>query len=201
MKNRIIVAAGLALLLALTGCSVPKVEVTNAKPQAQEEKPAEEKITPPPATGPEEGSREAPLPYGQEVTVYDIATNDPLWKITVAGTSDATEAIAQANQFNEPPAAGNIYLAIPVHIVWQGAEPVQPWADFQNGIDVNYVDASGVTHEEEFVVQPWPSLMDIADLYQGGAADFTTVVQVPAGTTGLVRISASNLDFFVGDRG
>jgi len=198
MRKTIATAAALALLITLAGCSVPKVEVTqpDAEPQSQ----VEETPVAPPAVGPEEGSREAPLPYGQEITVYDEATNNPLWLITVGQPTDATEAIAQTNQFNEPPAAGNTYLSIPVHIVWQGTEPVQPWADFQNGIDVNYVDAGGVTHEEEFVVQPWPSLMDIADLYQGGAADFATVVQVPAGTTGLVRISASNLDFFVGTK-
>lgn len=202
MRKTITTTTTLAVLLALslTGCSIPKVQVetTDPKPQAQAEKPTEK--VDPPVAGPEEGSREAPLPYGQEVTVYDTGTSNPLWQITVSEPTDQTAAVMGENQFNEPPAAGSIYLAIPLHIVWQGPDSVQPWADFQNGIDVNYVDASGVTHEEEFVVQPWTSLMDISDLYTGGAADFTTLVEVPAGTTGLVRVTASGLDFFVGTK-
>jgi hypothetical protein len=82
--------------------------------------------------------------------------------------------------------------------VWQGVEPVQPWLDFQNGLEFVFVSTEGVTYEATYAVQPWPALTDISDLYQGGSADFVVTVDAPAGVTGLVRVVASGYEFFVG---
>lgn len=202
MKKLITITAALALVVGLAGCGTTGVTASDVPPldkPAPSSQPSEEATVEPPAPGPEEGSREAPLPYGQEVLVYNLTTNDVLWQITVGDPFDATADIAAANQFNEPPASGT-YLAVPVHIVWQGTEAVTPWADFQYGIDLSFVSADGVTTESSYVVQPWAGLMDIADLYQGGAADFTQVFDVAAGTPGLVRVTAGGYDFFVGNR-
>lgn len=201
MKKRIAVTAvTLAALLAFSGCS-PKAVTAGDSPK--EPKPvasapaAEPTVAAPPEKVADEGSREAPLPYGQEVTIYDTSTNEALWLITVNPTLDQTDAILAENQFTSPPTAR--YLALSVHAVWQGVEPITPWADFENGLDVSWVSTDGVTHEETFVVSPWPSLMDIADLYQGGAADFTTIVDADPAVGGLVRVTAGGYHFFVGD--
>ena len=192
MRKIISAAAAAILLVTLVGCSTPKVVVEEQPAPVAEEPQA------PPAPGPEEGARENPLPYGQTVTVYDTVTEEQLWAVTTSAPVDATADIAAANQFNEPPAAGNAYLAIPVTVTWLGSEPVIPWTDWQNGIDVAFVTDAGTTHQMEFVVQPWPAISDIAELYQGGSASFTTVVQAPVGAPGLVRVTASGFHFFVG---
>jgi len=199
MMKKILMAAALVAALALTGCAAPSVVSTPTKDAAApaESKPEPTVQTPPPA-GPDEGSREAPLPYGQEVSTYERASNATQWQLTVSQPFDATADILGENQFNEAPAAGNIYLAVPVHAVWQGTQPVTPWADFQNGLDFSWVTVDGVALDDEIVVQPWPNIMDVGDLYQGGAADFTVVFEAPAAAAGLVRVSSGGLDFFVG---
>jgi hypothetical protein len=78
-----------------------------------------------------------------------------------------------------------------MHAVWQGTEPVQLWADFEYGLDVSFVTTDGVTQDQEFVVTPegWVGAMDVGDLYQGGTTDYVTIVQVPVGATGTVRVT------------
>jgi hypothetical protein len=183
-----------ALALILSACSGVAVKDSNAgdgrtAPQA----PASPKPVPP-EPGPLEGSREAPYPYGLEVSVYDGPTSNVMWLLQVGEPRVVTQEIMDANQFNPPPQPGFDYVAIPTHAAWQGTDPIQPWIDFEYGLDVAFVTTDGVTMDEEFVVTPedWVGLMDVGDLYQGGAVNFTTVVQVPTGATGTVRVTVGH---------
>lgn len=184
-----------AVALLLGGCTSAG-SIGDSKPAPIMETPEEVEAMPEPTN--EEGTREAPLPYGYETTVYELASDAELWKITVGEPFDGTVDIAATNQFNSPPAAGNVYQAIPVHIVWLGEGSVQPWFDFEKGVEITFVSADGVTYSESLVTQPWPSPADLPELYTGGAADFTTVVEIPAGAPGLVRVAVGGFHYFVG---
>lgn len=204
MKKLTIAAAIAATLtLALAACSPATVAPPappTAEPAATQE-PAEEaveEVVEEPVED-ELGTRSNPIAYDEWAYVENTINGDPIWDIKVGAPFDGTADIANENQFNDPPAADHIYLAIPVTIVYQGEDKITPWVDFQNGIDIAFVSSDGVTYEEEFVVQPWPGLMDVSDLYTGGSADFVTVVQVPVGASGLVRVGAGQFDYFVGN--
>lgn len=180
MKKNIIitavVAAGLALSLA--ACSTPvKVDTAN-KPVKGTEAPAVEKTTEAPA--PEAGTRENPFAAGT-AGKYDSTS---AWTLTVGATNpDAWAAVASANQFNTPPADGNSFIMVPLHIVLdQGATQAADGADPNSSLAISYVTASGNTYDPFTAscgVIPSPQMYEVGTMYPGAQSDANICVSVP----------------------
>lgn len=198
----LLIAVGAAVVIAIVIAAVsamgrsgyipqPKPPVSRESDDAAPE-PSEE-----PAPEADPGTRENPNPYGEVITIIQVADDSPLWDIVVTAPTDVTDAIAAENQFNDPPANGS-YIGVPVKATWQGEDPITPWTDWENGLEVAFVADDGRTFESSYVVAPWPDITDVADLYTGGVAEFTTVIDVPAGIAGAVRVSVGSSDFFFG---
>jgi hypothetical protein len=106
-----------------------------------------------------------------------VVTED--WQVAVLTIvrGEAAWAMAQeANQFNDPPAAGLEYAAVQVHVrlIRPGDEPV--WID---GGYFTVLGGDGTRYDNPAVVDPAPALD--ATLFPGGAATGWVVVAAPAG--------------------
>lgn len=108
------------------------------------------------------------LPVGQSAEVGD-------YTVTVAAvTLDGTEAVAAANEFNEP--ATNQYVLVDLDAVYNGAEEGDPWLDLMTvfaGSDARQYDESSceaITAREGF---------DLPTLTAGGSAEWQVCLDVP----------------------
>ncbi|WP_182112661.1 DUF4190 domain-containing protein [Actinotalea sp. JY-7876] len=121
------------------------------------------------------GTREDPaLPGVDFVTFTD--DSGPLWEITVGTASwDSWPAVQAENQFNEPPAAGNVYVLVPVTATYLGAGTGDAFIDLY----LEYVAADGTAYDDSFVVAP----MDLSaqdPVATGGTVMGNLVFEVPA---------------------
>lgn len=125
------------------------------------------------------GTRENPIPLGQEAQIGD-------WKVKVTGaTPNANQAIADANQFNDPPAAGQQYVLVEVAGTYTGQTSGTFWAD----ISYKYVGSGGNTYDQGFAVAPNP-ISDAGEVFPDASVSGNLVFavdsdQVSGGTLAL----------------
>jgi hypothetical protein len=176
------IVSGIALLLSLifiaiyaAGFNAVVEEVTGdgvivEEPSTSGEEPATE-----PAAA-EVGTRDNPAPLGS--TISFGALGDTTYELTFGpATLNANEAIAAANQFNDPPAEGFQFALLPVTMTYLGTETGVPWAD----LTIQFVSAAGTTHttSDSFAVGPDPSLFDVNEMYNGATATGNVVIMIP----------------------
>jgi hypothetical protein len=94
-------------------------------------------------------------------------------------TLAAPEAVASANEFNEPPAEGSEYIVVNYSATYVGDDPEGQMAAF---IGVEYVTAEGTTVDgtDSLAVAPDPVFDSLSTLYTDGTATGNTVFEVPS---------------------
>lgn len=129
----------------------------------------------------DQGTRTNPYPLGSVITDGD-------WQVTVNSvTTDANNAVAAENPFNDPPPPGAQYLLANVTITYTGTDP-QGEMPFTT---VSYVTADGntVNSYDSDVVAP-DALDTLSPLFQGasttGNVDFT--VPTASATQGTLAV-------------
>lgn len=192
LHTRTAIAAA-ALLLGLTACGDTASPAEEDAPAAagsstasalagaeEETEDAEEADEPEQQAGGTAGTREDPLPLGTPIEGED-------WVVTVNEvTTDATDAVMAANQFNDAPAEGTQYLLADVTVEYTGDESEM----IMLGTGFAFVTATGETIDtgDAFVVGP-DELDTAQELYNGGTAQGNVVLQVPEGADGLLRVT------------
>ncbi len=171
-------AAGAFGIVALTGCSTtPDVslpsqsdqQVTQSDQAVAEPAADTQEETTPAAT--EQRTRENPFPIGSQITDGD-------WTVAVNSVSlDASEAVAAANEFNDPAPDGSVYLMVNLTATYNGDDP-------QGGhpfVTVEYVTAGGntINSYDTFVVAP-DEFQNLDTLYNGASLSGNVVLTVPA---------------------
>lgn len=124
------------------------------------------------------GTRENPAPLGSTVTGTE-------WEVTITSYEhDATQAVLDANQFNDPPAEGMVYALIGVSATYTGADSSSPLF-----VSVDYVTATGevLTDSGTWAVVPEPRFGQ-TELFAGGVDAGNVVIQVPADGGGVLRV-------------
>lgn len=123
------------------------------------------------AEQPGQGTRTDPVPIGTPASVGGG------WTAVVNEVDlDATNLVLGANQFNEPPAPGSVYILIDVTITYDGAEPSDT-----GGVYFQALGASNVTMDEggrNYAVPPTP-LDSYTEVFQGGSLTGELVFEVP----------------------
>lgn len=153
-------------------------------PEAEpEEEPAPEETTEEPEA--ELGTRQNPGVVGEGEATFSfdddevaISLDEPTW--------DANAIVAEENQFNDPPADGNVHVLLPVTVGYAGPDSIVPWLE----VDVVYLADNGRSYETTFGSIP-NDLSDINDLYDGGEATGNLLFELPADQveTGLWGVS------------
>lgn len=112
------------------------------------------------------------LPLGQSAEVGD-------YTVTVTAVNlNANDALAQANEFNEPPT--NQYVTADISVVYNGSEEGDPWLDLYAvfaGTDARQYDESTC---EAATAAPG---VDLPTLTKGGTAEYQVCMDVPAEAT------------------
>lgn len=125
------------------------------------------------------GSRRNPIPLGQEAQVGD-------WTVKVLGaTLDATQAILDENQFNDPPEAGYQYVLVNLEATYDGTESATFWVE----MSYTFVGSGGNTYESGMAVAPDP-ITDEGEVFPGASVSGNLVFavasdQVSGGTLSL----------------
>jgi hypothetical protein len=117
------------------------------------------------------GTREEPYPIGST-----IASDE--WSIVVNSvTFAANDAVAAANQFNEPPAEGSEFILVNYSATYTGDNPEGEIAAF---VTVEYVtpDGTTVTGTETLAVAP-EAIDTFSTLYTGGTVTGNAAFAVP----------------------
>lgn len=124
------------------------------------------------------GTRENPHPLGTSV-----ANNE--WEVTVNSVDpDATAAVLAENQFNEPPADGNVYLLANVTITRIADEP---GSSFELGF--HYVTAAGNVTGDYDTMAVVPDELGYDELYTGASSTGNVAFEVPTDEAGTIRIT------------
>ncbi|TXJ07026.1 MAG: hypothetical protein E6Q27_02510 [Aeromicrobium sp.] len=116
------------------------------------------------------GSHKSPIPVGSSL-------KDNEWEITLHSVNlNANEAVAMANDFNDPPAAGNVFILANMTATYVGDDPdgSYPW------IDVNFLTQKGATFSstEGFVVGP-DEFNSFDILHKGESQTGNFLIEVP----------------------
>ena len=117
-------------------------------------------------------SRENPYPLRTEISSKD-------WKVVINSvTFNANDAVAAANQFNEPPAEGKEYVLISYTATYIGNDPAGETPAF---VLVDFVTADGVTIDgaDSIVVAP-DAIDSLTVLYKGASVSGNVVRAVPS---------------------
>lgn len=123
----------------------------------------------------------------QPAELGDTVTTDE-WQVTVlevARGKQAAQLAAEANQFNEPAAAGQEYIAIKVRARYLGGDTPDTAADI-NRLAFKLTGAKRVVYELPSVVGPSPDLD--ATLYAGATTEGWAIMSAEANEQGLVII-------------
>lgn len=123
----------------------------------------------------EEGTRATPFPLGTAITQGD-------WTITVNSVNlDGTQALADANLFNEPAPEGQVYIIANVSVTYNGAnesgEMASPLIDYVT-VDGNTIDSFS-----HMVIAP-EAFDSLTTLYPGASTTGNFAFPVPADTAG-----------------
>lgn len=130
----------------------------------------------------EVGTRENPAALGSEITSDE-------WKVTINSVTSGTpaaDAVAAANQFNEPADAGTEFIVINYTVTYIGDDADGQMPAF---VGVEYVTGAGATVDptDKFVVAP-DAIDSLSTLYNGGTATGNTALQVPSPVDGVLAI-------------
>ena len=117
-------------------------------------------------------SRENPYPLRTEISSKD-------WKVVINSvTFNANDAVAAANQFNEPPAEGKEYVLINYTATYIGNDPAGETPAF---VLVDFVTADGVTIDGADSIAAAPDAIDsLTVLYKGASVSGNVVRAVPS---------------------
>lgn len=149
-------------------------EVTSQGEAAETDAPAEAE-----SPAGDVGTRENPAPLGSTVVGNE-------WEIIVNSVEfNATDAVLEANMFNEPPAEGMTYALVNVSATYTGADSSSTMM-----VTIDYVTAGGevVRSFDALAVAPDPSF-GMAELFTGATDTGNLVLQVPADGSGLLRVT------------
>jgi len=144
---------------------------TEPAPEEQSDEPVEETE----AAG-DLGSRSNPAPFGETVTFSEAGTDT--WSAFLSNAVlDATDAVAAANQFNEPAPEGMVYAMVTLNVTRLGEEAATPWVD----LSVEFVSSAGTTHTiaDTAAVAPAPTMTDLNDMYAGATGAGNVVIAIP----------------------
>lgn len=173
--RRYIVTMLVALLAVLmvagvVGCSSSDGTGAEVVTGDAAEEPAGESEAPAAEDAP--GTRTNPLPLGTTAKVGD-------WEVTVKEVNtNANDAIAAANQFNDPPAEGSQYVLVAVDAKYVGAESGTFWVDMSYkfyGSGGNTFDVGG----QGMAVSPNP-LSDAGETFPDATISGDMVFEVPS---------------------
>lgn len=119
------------------------------------------------------GTRDEPYAPGQTFTLPDA--EDGEIDVTFGEVDwDAADAILEANEFNEEPADGEVYILVPVTVTYSGPDSVYPMFL----LSVSYVAGSGNSYTQASVVTPNDAI-SVGELYDGGTAEFDVAFAIP----------------------
>lgn len=168
MKKRVLAAATLTIAaMSLIGCSAPNKTAPPAEEQPVEEVETVEDVAP---AEPDGTSRENPLPLGSSVTSGD-------WTITINSVNlNANDLIV--DDFNEPPAEGNVYIMVNATVTYDGDNP-QGEVPMGN---IDYVTADGNTIGLAWVDFEDTDFTLLDPLYGGASHTGSNAYEVPADT-------------------
>ncbi len=171
----VIYAVGLSAAIDEVSSDDPAVvETPVAESEAEPAAPADEEAEEPAAS--DVGTRENPAPIGTTIEVSSF--DEVIYEVTLGQpVLNANDAVAGANQFNEPAEAGFQYALVPVNVTYVGSETGTPWID----LAVEYVSAAGSTHTQADSpsVAPEPTMMSINEMYNGSTATGNIVIMIP----------------------
>lgn len=139
---------------------------------------------------PPDGSRERPYPFGHQAEVGNYEAT------VVAFTPDATAEVMGSNQFNMPPAAGEVYAMVRLRVTYQGDEEGSPQFD----VVVGYIGSDGrvYTAARCGAVEP-DSMNDQPKLVAGGTAEGNECIKIPAAVVGTGAVFLEDQFSFDGD--
>jgi hypothetical protein len=132
------------------------------------------------------GTKDAPYALGDTFTLddgtegsLDVSLGEVNWA--------ATDAVMEANQFNEEPGEGETYILVPVTMTYHGDETAEPGFS----VSVDYVSESGNTFSDEGTITP-NSWIDVGTLHDGGTAEWEVGIIIPEdqAKTGSFEVSA-----------
>lgn len=121
------------------------------------------------------GTADNPFPVGGGPATLTTSTDGTL-DVTLGEVNwDAWSDLQKANQFNEAPGDGEVYVTVPVTVVYHGSGEVSPWIETTISLSAPngqvYSTSSVVTGQDSFSVN---------DLTDGGTATFTEAFLIPA---------------------
>lgn len=115
------------------------------------------------------GTRSNPLAVGTTAVIGD-------WKVTVTGVdTNADDAVAKANQFNDPPAEGNRYVLVSVDATYDGEESGTFWVD----VTSKFYGGGGNTFDGALAAVKNP-ISDAGETFPGASISGDMVFEVPA---------------------
>lgn len=108
------------------------------------------------------------------------------WAVTIDSVNlDGNQAVADANEFNDPPADGHKYIVVQLTATNRAAEPA-----YDSEVQVAFVSDSGEVFNsfDAMAVAPEP-MFGLNELYEGGSSTGNLVIQVPVDGAGLLRVT------------
>ena len=166
--------------------------------------PSSETYAPPETAEPTDGSNgtrgtiASPYRYGDIVTISDAATGGPVWEISVGTPVDLTGELAAEDLFNPTPDSG-AYSAAPVTLTYVGDETIEPWLDYDWGIETTWVTPGGAPLDAEYLLLPdgYVSAFDLEAMEPGDSVTFHSIVDAPLDAAGGVRTAVGyNYDLY-----
>lgn len=173
--RRILIATALTVvsLAGAAGCSSspePTVKVDTSPEPVDDTLQAEPTGEPAPEAD-AVGTRANPAPAGSQVKMGAYA-------VSLGPTvQDATADVLAENEFNDPPAAGSVFVMVPVTATLEGAETGKASAD----LTVQFVGSDGITYVGCELNYIPGSLSDVGEMYTGATATGNACASVPAG--------------------
>jgi len=131
------------------------------------------------------GSIDRPAAIGDTMTFTD-AYGDDEWVVVVGQpTLDATAAVTAAHEINNPPAAGNQYVVVPLDYTYVGFTSDMP----HMGALPAFVGTDGVFYSLSYVLYP-DDVYGLPELTSGGRAHANAVFEVPSSAVdgGVLRL-------------
>lgn len=127
------------------------------------------------------GTRANPAALGSTIE------NDEWTVVVNEVTTDATDEVIDANQFNDEPDAGHEYIIINYTVTYNGDDEEGQMPAF---VGVEFVTSDGVTYDGLDKMIVGPDEMDtMTTLYNGGTVTGNTALQVPSPADGVVAVS------------